>query len=71
MIWYRFLHDTITLAYISLLLALPLVTVIYKVIMGKERQHFHFISNLMKFIMLTGILYSLVAGAIITSGKIL
>jgi 4-hydroxybenzoate polyprenyltransferase len=71
LIWYRYLHDTITLVYISLLLALPLVTVIYKVIRGNERQHFHSVSNLMKFIMLTGILYSLVAGAIITSGKIL
>jgi 4-hydroxybenzoate polyprenyltransferase len=71
LIWYMYLHDTITLVYISLLLALPLVTVIYKVIRGNERQHFHSVSNLMKFIMLTGILYSLVAGAIITSGKIL
>jgi len=70
-IWYRFLNDRVTLIYISLLLAVPFVMVMYKVLTGKDKQQFHFASRLMKLIMLAGILYSLVAGGIITSGKIL
>ena len=71
LVWYRFLHDTITLIYISLMLSLPMVVMLFRIIRAQERHHFHKASNLMKFIMLTGILYSLVAGAIITSGKLL
>ena len=71
MVWYRFLHDTITLVYISVMLSLPMVVMIAMIVRAKERNHFHKASSLMKFIMLTGILYSLVAGAIITSGKLL
>jgi len=70
-IWNRFLNDNITLIYISLLLVLPFAVVIYKVITGLEKHHLHFASRLMKLIMLAGILYSLVAGGIISSGKIL
>jgi len=70
-IWAIFLHDTITLIYITLLLTIPFVAVIYKVLTGKDKDQFHLASRLMKLIMVAGILYSLVAGAIITSGKIL
>ena len=70
-VWYRYLNDRITLAYISLSLLIPFILVIYRVITGKEQHHFHSASRLMKLIMFFGILYSLVAGAIITSGKIL
>ncbi|MCK7534527.1 MAG: geranylgeranylglycerol-phosphate geranylgeranyltransferase [Marinilabiliales bacterium] len=69
--WFTFLNDRITLIYVSLLLAVPFAMVIYKILTGKEKHQFHFASRLMKLIMLAGILYSLVAGAIITSGKIL
>jgi len=71
LVWNRYLNDRITLIYISLLLAIPFAIVIYKVITGREKHHLHFASRVMKLIMLAGILYSLVAGAIITSGKIL
>jgi len=37
---------------------------------GRDKQQFHVASRLMKLIMVAGMLYSLVAGAIITSGKI-
>jgi 4-hydroxybenzoate polyprenyltransferase len=70
-VWSRFLNDRVTLIYISLLLAVPFIMVIYKVFTASEKQQFHLVSRLMKLIMLAGILYSLVAGAIITSGKIL
>ncbi len=70
LVWFRYLNDRITLVYISLLLVIPFALVIYKVLTGKEQHHFHTASRLMKLIMLFGILYSLVAGAIITSGKI-
>jgi 4-hydroxybenzoate polyprenyltransferase len=69
--WFTFLNDRITLIYVSLLLTVPFALVIYKIITGKEKHQFHTASRLMKLIMLAGILYSLVAGAIITSGKIL
>ncbi len=69
--WFTFLNDRITLIYVSLFLAVPFAMVIYKILTGKEKHQFHFASRLMKLIMLAGILYSLVAGAIITSGKIL
>ncbi|NLE35365.1 MAG: UbiA family prenyltransferase [Bacteroidales bacterium] len=69
-VWFRHLNDSITLIYISLLLALPMAVVIYMVITASGKQHLHFASRLMKLVMLFGILYSLVAGAIITSGNI-
>ena len=70
-VWSRHLRDTITLVYISLLLAVPLVAVIIRVLTSGEKKHLTLASRLMKLIMLAGILYSLVAGAIISSGKIL
>jgi 4-hydroxybenzoate polyprenyltransferase len=70
-VWAVYLHDRITLIYITLLLAVPFAVVIYKVLTGSEKDQFHKASSLMKLIMVAGILYSLVAGAIITSGKIL
>ncbi len=69
--WYRYINDNITLAYISVLITLPLIWVTFKVLTGKEKQRLHFASRLMKLIMLAGILYSLIAGGIITSGKII
>lgn len=71
LVWYKHLNDRLTIIYITLLLDIPFAIVIYKVITGSEKHHLHFASRLMKLIMLAGILYSLVAGAIITSGKIL
>jgi 4-hydroxybenzoate polyprenyltransferase len=69
-VWSRYLTDTLTLLYISLLLTLPFIIVIIRVISSNEKRHLHFASRLMKLIMLAGILYSFVAGAIISSGKI-
>lgn len=70
LICFNYLNDKITLAYVSLLVAIPFIIVMYRVVTGKEKIHFHRASSLMKLIMLAGILYSLVAGGIISSGKI-
>jgi len=69
-VWNRYVTDRITFIYVSLLLALPLAIVIYRVITAKDKEHLHFASRVMKLVMLFGILYSLVAGAIITSGNV-
>jgi len=69
-VWFRYISDRTTLVLITLLITLPFVSVIYNVIAGKEKQKLHAASRMMKIIMLFGILYSLVAGALIISGKI-
>ncbi len=68
---FRYLPGRVTLAYVTLLVALPFVWVIGSVVVSKNRDEFHRASRIMKIIMLFGIMYSVVAGAIITSGNIL
>ena len=63
--WYFFLMDKITLIYMSVAIAAPLVYVIYRLFTGNTRKQFHSASWLMKVVMLTGILYSLVVKAIL------
>jgi len=70
-VWFRYLNDRVTLVYISVLLVLPFAVVIARVLSSRDKRHLHSASSLMKLIMLAGILYSFVAGAIISSGKIL
>jgi 4-hydroxybenzoate polyprenyltransferase len=70
-IWFRHLSDIATLAYITLFIFAPFIWVMIKVIISKTREDLHRASRIMKVIMLAGILYSVVAGAIISYGKIL
>jgi len=70
LVWYRYLTDKISLAYITLFIFVPFVFVIVKVITGKNRKELHKASTFIKLIMLFGILYSVIAGAIITTGKV-
>ncbi len=70
-IWFRHLSDITTLAYITLLIFAPFIWVMIKVMISKTRDDLHKASRMMKVIMLAGILYSVVAGAIISSGKVL
>jgi len=65
-IWYFFINDIITLIYLSVLIAVPLVFVIYKVVQSINKKQLHFASSLMKIIMLSGILYSVVVKVILT-----
>ncbi len=64
--WYLFLNDIITLIYLSVAIVLPLAWVIFKVVISNNRKQLHNASSIMKAVMLTGILYSLVVKAILT-----
>ncbi|MDO9340230.1 MAG: geranylgeranylglycerol-phosphate geranylgeranyltransferase [Bacteroidales bacterium] len=66
LIWYFFINDTITLIYLSAAIVLPLLYVIYKVVISRERKQLHSASSIMKIVMLTGILYSVVVKVILT-----
>jgi 4-hydroxybenzoate polyprenyltransferase len=65
-IWHLFVNDYITLGYISVTVVLPLLYVIYKIIISRNRKQLHAASSIMKIVMLMGILYSLVVKAILT-----
>ncbi len=64
--WFYFVNDSITLIYISALIVLPLLYVVYRVVISKNRKQFHTASSIMKVVMLTGILYSVVVKLILT-----
>jgi 4-hydroxybenzoate polyprenyltransferase len=64
--WYFFINDLITLIYLSAVIVLPLLFVVYKVIVGSSRKQLHNASTVMKIVMLTGILYSVVVKVILT-----
>ena len=64
--WNLFINDYITLAYISLAIVLPLFYVIYKVIISINSKQLHIASSIMKIVMLSGILYSVVVKVILT-----
>jgi 4-hydroxybenzoate polyprenyltransferase len=64
--WYLYINDLITLIYLSAAIVLPLLFVIYKVIISQNRKQLHSASSLMKIVMLTGILYSVVVKLILT-----
>jgi len=66
LVWHFFINDTITLIYLSIVIALPLLFVIYLIAIGRDKKQIHTASNLMKLIMLAGILYSAAVKAIIT-----
>jgi 4-hydroxybenzoate polyprenyltransferase len=64
--WHFFISDIITLIYLSTAIVLPLLFVIYKLIRSSEKRVLHSASSIIKIVMLTGLLYSLVVKAIIT-----
>jgi 4-hydroxybenzoate polyprenyltransferase len=64
--WYLFVNDTVTLIYISALVVLPLLLVIYKLVVSRNKSQLHSASSIMKLVMLTGILYSLAVKIILT-----
>ena len=66
LIWNFYIRDKITLLYLSLTIVLPLLIVIYQVVKSREKQLLHKAGNLIKLVMLMGILYSLVVKVIIT-----
>lgn len=70
-VWFFFVHDILTLVYLTIAVVLPLLYIIYLVAISKSKRQLHQASNLMKFVMLAGILYSLLVKAIITWNLVL
>jgi 4-hydroxybenzoate polyprenyltransferase len=65
LIYLKFLQGSaITLWYLLLVLVCPFLYLIYRIVKAKSKNDYRFASNLMKIIMLGGILYSLVAAYI-------
>jgi 4-hydroxybenzoate polyprenyltransferase len=64
--WYFFLFDNITLIYLSATIVIPLIYIIITVFRSTERKHLHSASRMMKIVMLSGILYSIVVKALLT-----
>ena len=69
-VWNFFLHDKITLIYISCAVVLPLLYVIYQLIMSSGKREFHSASRLMKIIQIAGVLYSVVVKLILDQNLI-
>jgi 4-hydroxybenzoate polyprenyltransferase len=70
LIWAFYISDRITLLYLSMLVVVPLLYVIYLILLSKTRAQLHNASSIMKAVMLSGILYSLFLDAIITGNLI-
>ena len=64
--WYFFLHDRYTLIYISAAVTMPLLVTIYFLVFGKGTAQMHYASRLMKVVMTTGILYSVLVKIMLT-----
>jgi 4-hydroxybenzoate polyprenyltransferase len=64
--WHFFVNDTITLIYITVAIVLPLLYVIFKIFRSSEREQLHGASSMMKIVMITGLLYSVVVKVILT-----
>jgi 4-hydroxybenzoate polyprenyltransferase len=65
-VWYFYINDVITLLYISVAVVLPLVYVIFRIIFSGNRKQLHTASRIMKIVMLTGMMYSVVVKIILT-----
>jgi 4-hydroxybenzoate polyprenyltransferase len=66
MVCHFFINDTITLIYVNVLIIVPLFYVIYYLLAGNEQKQLHRASRMMKIVMLTGMLYSVLVKAILT-----
>jgi 4-hydroxybenzoate polyprenyltransferase len=64
--WHFFISDIITLVYISAVVVTPLLFVIYKLVISSEKKQLHRASSIMKIVMITGVLYSVVVKIILT-----
>lgn len=64
-VYFSYLQDTITLIYFSLFLYLPFIFLIVKNVKSTDRADFKLVGNILKVIMLFGVLYALVARYII------
>ncbi len=65
LVWRFFLHDKITLVYISAAVVVPLAIVIYRLILSPGKRQLHSASRLMKIAQCSGVLYSVVVKLIL------
>jgi len=68
-VWQRYINDRLTLGYITLLIVLPLIYAGIMTIISRSREGLHRASATLKLVMFVGLLYSVVAGYIITTGN--
>ncbi|MBK9390905.1 MAG: geranylgeranylglycerol-phosphate geranylgeranyltransferase [Bacteroidetes bacterium] len=66
LVWYLFLFDNYTLIYISAFIVMPLLFVIITIFRSTDRKQMHSASRMMKIVMLSGILYSVVVKALLS-----
>ena len=66
LICYFFLFDKITLIYVSVAIVMPLIYVVFMVFRSVDRKQMHSASRMMKIVMLSGILYSVVVKVLLT-----
>lgn len=64
--WHFFIDDIITFSYVTIAIVLPLLIIIYKLAKSKEKKQLHSASSLIKVVMITGVLYSIVVKVILT-----
>ncbi|TFG44441.1 MAG: hypothetical protein E4H43_00310 [Bacteroidia bacterium] len=69
-VWHSFLHDKITLIYISITVVLPLLYLIYLLITSSDKHRLHSASRLMKIIQFAGVLYSVIVKVILDNNLI-
>ena len=65
-IWRLYVFDWITFAYITIAVAIPLVVSVVILCKDKENERVHLVSSLLKVVMLTGVLYSVIVKLILT-----
>jgi 4-hydroxybenzoate polyprenyltransferase len=66
LVWHFFINDILTFIYLTAVIVLPLLYVIYKLVISSEKKQLHSASRIMKIVMLTGVLYSVVVKVILT-----
>jgi 4-hydroxybenzoate polyprenyltransferase len=66
LVWYMFLFDNYTLIYVSAFIVIPLIFVIITIFRSTDRKQMHSASRLMKIVMLSGILYSVIVKALLS-----
>lgn len=66
LVWFFYVHDLITLTYISATVVIPLLFVIFRLRKSSTKENLHNASNLMKVVMVAGMLYAAVVWVILT-----
>jgi 4-hydroxybenzoate polyprenyltransferase len=65
LVWYYFINDLITLLYLSVAINIPLLYVLFNLLRSQNRHQLHRSSRILKIVMLTGIMYSVVVKIIL------